>query len=120
MNRHVLPLLIGSLLLPMGCVDLGPEWGPVATVDVSPKTVTLTAIGATVQFNAVARDSEGNRIIDAVLVWVSSSVGVATVDRNGLATAVANGTTSITAAPPFLSGFSVTRSGSAPLTVVVP
>ena len=119
MNRHLLPLLIGLLLLPMGCVDLGPESG-VDTVDVSPTTATLTAIGTTVQFNAVARDSEGNRIIDAGLHWVSSNEGVATVDQNGLATAVANGTTSIRAGPSFLFGFSATHSGSASLTVVVP
>ena len=122
MKKRTLPswllLIFGLLLLPMGCVDLGPESG-VDTVDVSPTTATLTAIGATVQFNAVARDSEGNRIIDAGLSWVSSNEGVATVDKNGLATAVADGTTSISAGPSFLFGFNVTHSGSASLTVVV-
>jgi len=120
MENRTLPrwllLIFGLLLLPTGCVDLGPSPGSVATVDVSPTTATLTAIGATVQFIAVARDSEGNRIDDASFRWVSNE-GVATVDYiNGLATAVANGIASIcTERLSFLA-----RTGCATLTVAAP
>ena len=48
MNRRVMPFIIGLLLLLMGC---GDSTGPlIATLVVSPATVTLTAIGGTVQF----------------------------------------------------------------------
>ena len=123
MKKRTLPscllLIFGLLLLPTGCVDFGileSEPGSLARVDVSPETATLTAIGATVQFTYVARDSEGNRI-NARLSWASSNEGVATVDlTGGLATAVANGTTVISASNLSFLG----RSGSATLTVAVP
>ncbi len=116
MNRPVMPF-IGFLLLPMGCV-FGDSTGPdFASLDISPTTATLTAIGDTVRFTAVARDSEGNEI-RANLFWAVSSAEreIATVNSNGLVTAVGNGTTSIQA----LTGGFLSRSGFATLTVAVP
>ena len=112
MNRRVLPLVIGLLLLPMGC---GDSTGPlIATLVVSPATVTLTAIGGTVQFTAVGRDLNGNAIVSGRFVWSSSNPQVATVGEfSGLATAVANGSTMISAGTPSLLG----QSASATLTV---
>ena len=80
-----LPFIIGSLLLPLGCGDsTGPAF---ATIDVSPTTATLTAIGETVRFTAVSRDSEGN-VTGAGIAWSSSHPQVASVDEfSGLATA---------------------------------
>ena len=115
MNRRVMPLIIGLLLLPMGCGDsTGPK---LASVVVSPATVTLTAIGGTVQFTAVGRDLNGNAIVSGGFVWSSSNPQVATVgESSGLATAVANGSTMISAGSPSLLGQSV----SATLTVAAP
>jgi len=113
-GRRVL-LLASALLLPLGCGDsTGPK---LASVVVSPATVTLTAIGGTVQFTAVGRDLNGNAIVSGGFVWSSSNPQVATVgESSGLATAVANGITMISAGTPSL----LSQSASATLTVDAP
>ncbi|UCC49261.1 MAG: Ig domain-containing protein [Gemmatimonadota bacterium] len=75
--------------------DDGPL--PVSSVEVTPATATLAALGATQQFSAVAEDANGNTITGVTFTWASSNTNVATVDANGLATAVADGNTQITA-----------------------
>ena len=114
-GRRVL-LLASALLLPLGCGDsTGPK---LASVVVSPATVTLTAIGGTVQFTAVGRDLNGNAIVSGGFVWSSSNPQVATVgESSGLATAVANGTTIIRALIACGDG---RCEGSATLTVAAP
>jgi len=77
-------------------VALPPE--EVASVEVIPASATLSSVGATQQFVATARTASNAVIPGQKFTWSSSSPGVATVDTNGLATAVANGTTSIVAA----------------------
>ena len=108
------PFIIGSLLLPTGCLA---DPSLMRTVDVSPTTATLLAIGDTVRFTYVARDSGGDAI-GVELAWTSHHEQVATVTRfTGLATAVANGTAMICAA--FL--FSINGvGGCATLTVAAP
>ncbi len=72
--------------------------GTVATVDVSPATAQLTALGATQQFTAVARDGNGNVVPGVTFTWASTDGAVATIDAaTGLGTAVGNGPTAITA-----------------------
>ncbi len=100
----------------------GDSTGPeiLATLDVRPATATLTAIGGTVQFRAFSLDSDGNVTGGGGLgyIWSSSHPNVATVDwETGLATAVANGSTMISAGTPSLIGG---QSGSATLTVAAP
>ncbi len=68
-----------------------------ATVTVLPDTDTLTVIGDTVRFAADVRDAGANPITDAALLWDSFDETVATVDADGLVTAVAEGTTTIRA-----------------------
>ena len=66
-------------------------------------TVEVTApkqwapVGDTVTFTAKVLDSEGKEISDASVTWSSSNTGVATVNTNGVVTAVAEGTATITA-----------------------
>ena len=74
------------------------------TVTVSPATTELTALGATVQLSAAVRDQNGQAMAGATVTWVSSAVGVATVNTSGLVTAVANGTATITATAGSASG----------------
>ena len=116
-NRTLIaiPLIIGSLLLPLGC---GDSTGPMlASLEVSPTTATLTVIGDTVRFTAVARDLEGN-VSGAGWTWLSSNPQVATVGEfSGLATAVANGTTLIR---PLIACGDGRCEGSATLTVAAP
>ncbi len=69
----------------------------VSAVTVSPASATLTTAGATQQFAATAADENGNEVSGASLVWASEDHEVATVDRNGLATAKGSGAVTITA-----------------------
>jgi alpha-tubulin suppressor-like RCC1 family protein/uncharacterized protein YjdB len=84
----------------------------VATITVSPPTATLTAAGASQTFTAQAFNAAGAPVT-APFNWTSSNTAVATVNQNGEATAVANGTATITAT-------SDTVSGNATLTVAIP
>ena len=82
----------------------------VVSVEVSPATAELTALGATVQLTAAALDTNGRAVESAVFSWETSDAAVATVSSSGLVTAAGNGqvTISVTA-----SG----ASGSAAVTV---
>ena len=53
--------------------------------------------GATSQLTAIPRNAAGTAITGLTATWSSSSNAVATVSNTGLVTAVANGTTTITA-----------------------
>ncbi len=92
----------------------GSQCRTVATVTVSPPVDTLTAVGATRQFTAEARDANGDPIVGLPFTWFSSDESVAQVDANGMVTAVGAGTASITATA------SGGVSGTAQLTVQLP
>jgi hypothetical protein len=82
------------------------------SIEVEPATASKP-VGETQQFTAVAKDASGNTISGVTFTWSSSDTSVATVDSNGLATAVAVGTATITASA---GG----KSGSAILNVTAP
>lgn len=67
------------------------------TLTVTPATVELSALGATVQFSAEVRDQNGQVMSGASVRWTSSDASVASVDPTGLATAAGNGGATITA-----------------------
>jgi hypothetical protein len=69
---------------------------PVATVTVTPVTVPLVG-GSTQQLTVVTRDAANNVLIGRVVTWTVADASKATVDANGLVTAVAAGTTIVTA-----------------------
>ena len=69
----------------------------VASVSVDPVADTLPALGDTLRLSAAALDANGNAVADAEFAWESSDPSVATVDATGLVTAVANGSTTVTA-----------------------
>ena len=81
-----------------------------SAVAVTPETVELTALGATVQLSTVVLDENGHELVGAGVAWSNADPSVATVDDAGLVTAVANGTTTVTAT-------SGSASGSAAVTV---
>ncbi|MDD9949119.1 MAG: Ig-like domain-containing protein [candidate division Zixibacteria bacterium] len=71
---------------------------PVATsLTIEPASQTLEMIGATVQLTATVLDQYGNAMVDVTVVWSSGDEAVATVDDQGLVTAVGNGMAEITA-----------------------
>lgn len=76
------------------------------TLTVSPRVASVTistangantvSVGSTIQFSAVAKDSSGNAIPNAVFQWASSASSIATIDQNGLVTGVRPGGVMIT------------------------
>ena len=67
----------------------------VSNVTVNPATVKLTSKGQTTQLSAIVLPSNAE---NKSIVWSTSNASVATVDNNGVVTAVANGNATITAA----------------------
>ncbi len=77
----------------------------IASITVTPEATTLTSLGATQQFTAVARDASGAVIPGVPFTWSSSAQGVSTIDpASGLATAVGHGATTIVASAGSVSG----------------
>jgi hypothetical protein len=92
----------------------GGGGGIVTSIVISPATASVAA-GGTQQFMAVAKDSNGMVVSGAALTWASSNKAVATIDGNGLATAVAVGSTGISASSGYLG--TTYTSNTATLTV---
>ncbi|MFN8574458.1 MAG: Ig-like domain-containing protein [Gemmatimonadaceae bacterium] len=69
---------------------------PVASVDVSLGQPNLT-VGQTTQATATLRDAQAHILTGRAVVWSSSNPSFATVDANGLVTALSPGSTNIVA-----------------------
>ena len=85
----------------------------VSNVTVNPATVKLTSKGQNIQLSVSVLPSNAE---NKSIVWSTSNASVATVDNNGVVTAVANGNATITAAALDGSG----KSGSCVVTVEIP
>jgi len=70
---------------------------PVASVDIAPGPISGTSAGGTIQFTATPRDASSNALTGRVITWTSSDTSTATVDSNGLMTAITDGLVTITA-----------------------
>jgi hypothetical protein len=86
-----------------GTATLTVNPSAVASVTVTPATATIT-IGQTQQFTAVAKDSHGKVISGVTFTWSSDATPIATVNSNGLATAVSQGTAHISALTSAVTG----------------
>lgn len=112
LQRRSLPLL-GAVVLLSACGDGGEPTPPELTdIVITPATATLDQVDGTQQFTAQALDQDGNVMSGVTFTWSSTDLDVATVDANGLATAVGDGTTTISAE-------AEGRSGTAELTVEI-
>ena len=70
---------------------------PVYTrITITPSSVSLNSIGQTMPLTARVFDQNNTVLGSATVSWSSSDVGVATVSSQGLVTAVANGTATVT------------------------
>jgi uncharacterized protein YjdB len=69
---------------------------PVNALVLTPPTSSML-IGATVQLSATTTDAGGQTLTGRTIAWVSGTPATATVSNSGLVTAVAVGTTNITA-----------------------
>ncbi len=92
--------------------------GDVSTINIIPSSQSVPAVGDTAQFLAIGTTSSGSTVnLDGLVTWTSSSPQVATIGQtNGLATAVAQGTATITAL--YTNADGTTAVGTASFTVV--
>ena len=67
------------------------------SIEIMPASLRLTRVGETGQFTALVYDSARRIIPAAVVGWTSTYPEIASVDANGLVTAVSAGTTRVTA-----------------------
>lgn len=81
-----------------GTAPVAPDPPRPTTVVVTPSTAELTTLGTIVRFSAEVRDQNGQVMTRVAVTWSSADASVATIDASGLATAVGNGTATITAA----------------------
>ena len=105
--RALAGLLAGMALSTLACGDgaTGPPATPTpSAVWVTPATVELSALGDTARLSADVRDQHGQAMAGAAVAWASEAPEVATVDGQGLVTAVGNGSATITASAGSASG----------------
>jgi len=76
---------------------------PVDRIEVTPAEASLD-LGGTEQFTAILFDEDDEMLADRPVTWSSSDETVATVDQNGLATALTEGVARITAIAEQASG----------------
>lgn len=91
-----LSLLAVAVLATAACDDSTGNDDSIANLSVNPPTPTLN-VGSVQQLVATPTTSSGRIVNNASVSWSTSVPGVATVDGNGLVTAVGGGTTVITA-----------------------
>ena len=99
-----------------------PTPAPVPTrIQVTPSSVTLNAIGQTIQLTARVLDQNGTILTGATVTWTSGNTGVATVSDQGLVKAIMNGSAVVTARSGNLSAtVNVTVSQTAGRIVIEP
>lgn len=84
--------------LPILALTLAACGSQPVSLDLKPRSLDLTTRGATGTLAATVQDAKGETMADAAVTWTSSDPKIATVDANGLVTAVGTGTASIKAA----------------------
>lgn len=84
----ILVLMLGFTVFACNKDPVGPSEPKVAGITVSPASAVITALHETRQFTAEARDAQGHVMPNIAFTWTSSDENVATVNQNGLATAI--------------------------------
>jgi len=79
------------------------QTGVLTSILVSPANVTLS-VGGNQVFNATALDQNGTQIAGINITWTSSNITVGSIDSTGNLTALAEGTTTVTAANGSVNG----------------
>ncbi len=93
---------------------------PVATsITLSATSLSFSSLGATQQLTATVKDQNGATMSGASVTWATSSASAATVSSTGLVTAVADGTTTITATSGSASGTAAVTVAQAAASIVL-
>ncbi len=121
---HALPALALALLLAsgVGCVDQESltriEPARPTAITISPPSATLSSLGETVAFRAGISDQNGQSY-PGTATWSSSDPEIFTVASDGVATAVANGTGTLTATYEGITGTATVEVAQAPAAITV-
>ena len=97
---RALALLLAAALA-CGDGSTGPQ--PVASLDVSPTAITLSA-GQAAALAGTPRDGAGGALTDRDVTWTSGAPSIASVDGNGSVSGLSAGTATITATAEGVSG----------------
>src|ERR1700758_5281972 len=93
LKYSVLGLVLPILLIISSCSNKH-----LVSINITPANPSVSLIGQTVQFQAVgATNHPGSEMLTTTVAWSSSTPSVATIDKNGLATAMGCGQTTISA-----------------------
>ena len=90
---------------------------PVVTVTVRPSRIDAVP-GVKTPLTGIAYDAAQNALSDRTIIWTTSNSGVATVDANGMVTAVAPGSATITGTVEGKSDISTVSVTQAPVATV--
>src|SRR5579871_6887428 len=98
-NEIIFVTCLFIFCLLVGCGGGGGTTTPpptVSKIDISPASLTLAKTGSQ-QFTAIARDAGGVAISGMAFKWSSNAPNIISIDSNGLASGVAEGTATISA-----------------------
>ena len=120
MQRHITLffLILMTLLFTLQCEDTSsdpdadadddnPPAGPLAYIYVNPSAVNLL-VGDTLRFHASGSDQNGYEIEDLAFHWAVADTSLATIDQQGLLTAIAAGNTNLIVSSDTVSATHVT------------
>lgn len=98
--RRSAPCFLSLLVLPLALIFAGCN--SLKSISITPGSAQLTAAGQTVQLTAIGSEQMGSAApttsdVTTQVTWSVSNPNVATINQNGLATAVGNGTTEVLA-----------------------
>ena len=103
MKRLVIIILL-AFLISWSCEDEKSDKSVVSSIVITPNKIRLRP-GKTEQFYALVID-QNNMAMDADIIWKSSIPSVATINNEGLVTAVGTGSTEIFATVDAVQGLS--------------
>lgn len=112
-RRATPPPLLGALLLLSLACGGGGDQSPtppeareskVTAIEVTPDSAALNALEATRDFEASARDQDGNTMSGVSFDWSVAPDSLASVDESGTVTAEANGTATVEATASGVTG----------------
>ena len=104
--KRLFIIILLAFLISWSCEDEKPDESVVSSIVITPNKIILKP-GRTEQFYALVID-QNNMAMDADITWKSSNPSVATINNEGLVTAVATGSTEIFATVDAVQGLAET------------
>ena len=104
--KRLFTIILLAFFISWSCEDEKPDESVASSIVITPNKIILKP-GKTEQFYALVID-QNNMAMDADIIWKSSIPSVATINNEGLVTAVATGSTEIFATVDAVQGLAET------------